>query len=47
MSAFEELQYKLNSNSLYFMSNDDDLRGVLYGLNLLDIPTNKDSMNDA
>jgi len=37
-SGFEELQYKLNINSLYFMSQDDDLRGVLYGLNLMDIP---------
>lgn len=46
-SGFEELQYKLNTNSLYFMSQDDDLRGVLYGLNLMDVPVASDNIKQA
>lgn len=46
-SGFEELQYKLNTNSLYFMSQEDDLRGVLYGLNLMDVPVANDNLKQA
>ena len=41
MSVFQELQFKMNDKMLYFLDDDDDYRGILYGLDLLDIPMEK------
>lgn len=44
MSTFSKMQYKLNDNMLYFLTTDDDIRGVQYGFNLLDVPIKSDRM---
>ena len=47
MSQFQRLQYKLNEHYLYFLTNNDDLFEVLYGIDLLEIPTSRDNMLEA
>jgi len=44
MSKFAKLQYKLNNRMLYFMDNENDIRSVLYGLNLIDVITKYDDI---
>jgi len=44
MSTFGKIQFKLNHKMLYFLTSADDLRGVLYGLNLIDLVTKRDNI---
>jgi hypothetical protein len=44
MSVFAKLQYKLSEKMLFFLSVNDDYRGVQYGLNLLEVPIKSDKL---
>lgn len=44
MSTFGKIYFKLNHKMLYFLDTPNDLRGVLYGVNLLDVVTKKDNI---
>lgn len=44
MSVFAKLQYKLSDDMLFFLTQDDDYRGIQYGMNLIDIPIKSDKL---
>ena len=44
MSTFSRLQYKLSDKMLFFLNTNDDIRGIQFGLNLLDVPMKSDRM---
>lgn len=44
MSTFAKLQYKLSDNMLFFLTLDNDIRGVQYGINLVDVPIKSDKI---
>ena len=44
LSEFRRVQYKLNMESLYFLDEDDSYRSVLYGIQLLNVPSRSDNM---
>lgn len=44
MSKFAKLEYKLSEDMLFFLIEDNDYRGVQYGINLIDIPIKSDKL---